>query len=182
MPIELTLILGFIFHLLGDYIFQNDWMANNKTKRFFPAFLHATIYSLPFLLITSFEFWLIIYITHFLIDRYRLAVYWIRLVNVKFLKTFKLKLNVSWYNVNDILKTEIRDGTELKVIKKLEDCHIVTTQIEGHPWWKFNFPTSENFGYWKDKPMWMSLWLMIIIDNIIHICINSLTIILSTNF
>jgi hypothetical protein len=36
---------------MGDYLFQTSWMANEKTKRFLPALIHATIYSLPFLLI-----------------------------------------------------------------------------------------------------------------------------------
>ena len=26
------LIYGFLFHIVGDYIIQNDWMANQKTK------------------------------------------------------------------------------------------------------------------------------------------------------
>ena len=69
-----------ILHLLGDYVTQSDWMAQNKTKASWPAFCHAFIYSLPFL-------WLawsapnaalamaVILSTHFLIDRFRLARY-----------------------------------------------------------------------------------------------------------
>lgn len=75
------LLLGLLFHFIGDYIMQNDWMAQNKTKSFLPAFIHATIYSLPFLFVASLPFWTVIYSTHFFIDRYRLAQYWIRLVN-----------------------------------------------------------------------------------------------------
>lgn len=123
MSLSVSLIFGFLFHLIGDYIFQNDWMAVNKTKSFLPAFIHATIYSLPFLILVSWEYWLIIYVTHFLIDRYRLAVYWIKLVN-----------------------------------------------------WNFS---SKNFGYDENKPMWMSVWLMIIVDNVFHIIINSLSIYLN---
>lgn len=123
MNLELALILGFLFHVIGDYVMQNDWMAQNKTKSFFPAFIHATIYSLPFLLIIEYEFWLILFISHFLIDRYRLAVYWIKFLN--------------WN-------------------------------------WK-----STNFGYQSDKPMWMSVWLMIIIDNTFHLIFNTVSIWLS---
>lgn len=75
------IVLGLVFHFVGDYLLQNDWMAVNKTKSFLPAFIHATIYSLPFLLLVSFEYWLVIYITHFFIDRYRLAIYWVKLIN-----------------------------------------------------------------------------------------------------
>jgi hypothetical protein len=109
-----------VLHLLGDYIFQNDWMAQNKTKQTLPALIHALVYSLPFLLITSWKAWIVIFITHFLIDRFRLAVYWIKLVN--------------WN-------------------------------------WK-----STNFGYGEQTPMFMSIWLMIIIDNTFHLLINYLSI------
>lgn len=126
MTIELTLIISFIFHLLGDYIFQNHWMAVNKTKEDFPALVHATIYSLPFLFLVHWQCWFIILITHFYIDRYRLATYWIKLVN--------------WN-------------------------------------WK-----STNNGYDDNVPVWLSTWLMIIIDNIIHIIINTLVILFSIYF
>lgn len=116
--------LGLLFHLIGDYLFQNDWMANEKTRDSKVAVLHAVTYSALFLFIVSPLLWLIIFITHFLIDRFRLATYWIKLVN--------------WN-------------------------------------WK-----STNFGYANDKPKWMSVWLMIIVDNIFHILINSLTIYLQT--
>lgn len=62
-----------ILHLIGDYVTQSGWMANNKTKRTWPALVHATVYALPFLLIGSFRAVLVIWSTHFLIDRFRLA-------------------------------------------------------------------------------------------------------------
>ena len=39
-------------HLVGDYLTQSDWMANEKTKRWWPAWVHAITYGLPFVLIT----------------------------------------------------------------------------------------------------------------------------------
>jgi len=116
------LILGFIFHSVGDYVTQTNWMANEKTKRFFPAFLHATVYSLPFAFIVPFEYWVIICSTHFFIDRYRLAVYVIRL--------------------------------------------------------KENNWTGDNFGYKDEMPKFLSMWLLFIADNTIHISINAICIIL----
>lgn len=62
-----------ILHLLGDYVIQSDWMAQNKTKAHWPAFCHALIYSLPFLLIASWPAWAVIFVTHFFIDRFRVA-------------------------------------------------------------------------------------------------------------
>ena len=120
MSIELKLIIGFILHLVGDYLLQNDWLAQNKTKSSLAAMMHAVVYSTPFIFICTSNWWFLICFGHFLIDRYRLAVYWIKLVN-----------------------------------------------------WNWN---SENFGYANDKPPFMSIWLMIIIDNVWHIIINSVSI------
>jgi hypothetical protein len=66
-------MIQLIFHLIGDYVTQSDWMAQNKTNSTFAAFCHATVYSLPFLLIASMNAWLVIWSTHLLIDRFRLA-------------------------------------------------------------------------------------------------------------
>lgn len=61
-------------HLWGDYILQSDWMANNKTKASVPAFIHALVYSLTFLFLTrSWKALAVIMVTHFFIDRFRLA-------------------------------------------------------------------------------------------------------------
>lgn len=79
---EKALILGILLHFVGDYLNQNNWMAQNKTKDWKPALVHALIYSVPFLyLVPDFYIWLPIFVTHYFIDRYRLAQYWIKLVN-----------------------------------------------------------------------------------------------------
>jgi hypothetical protein len=63
-------------HLVGDYILQSHWMATQKTSRSLPAALHALTYSLPFLLLTRApEALVAVAITHFVIDRWRLARY-----------------------------------------------------------------------------------------------------------
>ncbi len=113
-------MIQLILHLIGDYITQNEWMALNKAlpsrKGYLACFIHATIYSLPFLFIGSVNAFLIIYISHFLIDKYKLAVYVIKLKN-----------------------------------------------------WQWQ---SKNFGFNAETPIWLSMWLFIIIDNIIHIVFN----------
>ena len=63
-----------LLHLIGDYLLQSGWMATNKAKSHFAAFVHALVYSLPFILIgPSLNAWLVIFVTHFFIDRYSLA-------------------------------------------------------------------------------------------------------------
>lgn len=69
-----------ILHLLGDFVTQNDWMANHKTSRSWPALCHVLVYGLPFLLIGSPVAVAVICGTHFVIDRFRLVrhVLWAR--------------------------------------------------------------------------------------------------------
>lgn len=64
-----------ILHLLGDFVTQSDWMASNKNKHWWPALCHALIYSLPFFLIGTPAAVGVIFVTHLLIDRFRLVRY-----------------------------------------------------------------------------------------------------------
>jgi hypothetical protein len=113
-----------LLHLLGDYITQTNWMANNKTKSWWPAFLHAFIYTLPFFLLTHSPLALfVILFTHFLIDHFRLARY------VVFFKNWLTEPTLKW-----------------------EDCSAT--------------------GYPSATPAFISVWLLIIADNAIHLCIN----------
>jgi hypothetical protein len=69
-------MLQLILHLIGDYLLQSDWMALNKTKCSKAAAAHAITYSLPFLILEpSLAAFSVICITHFFIDRFRLARY-----------------------------------------------------------------------------------------------------------
>ncbi len=69
-------------HLFGDYVLQNQWMAENKTKKtdegVNACLLHAFVYTLSFIffLSASPHAALVIFGTHFLIDHYRLARLW----------------------------------------------------------------------------------------------------------
>ena len=62
-----------ILHLLGDFVLQNDWMANNKCRRCCAALCHVIVYGLPFLLIGSPAAVAVICATHFFIDRFRIV-------------------------------------------------------------------------------------------------------------
>ena len=72
-------------HLVGDYILQSHWMATEKIKRWWPAFLHGLTYTLPFLFLTT-DIWRLAIIagTHMIIDRYRLAKWVARIKNWMF--------------------------------------------------------------------------------------------------
>jgi hypothetical protein len=71
-----------ICHLIGDYVLQTNWMARNKHEKLGVAAVHAFTYILPFVLITrSWPALSIIFVTHTLIDHFRLARHLIRLRN-----------------------------------------------------------------------------------------------------
>jgi hypothetical protein len=91
-----------LLHLWGDYIYgQNDWMATNKKNKGFTGFLacliHCILYSLPFLLIASWQAVFVIFITHFLIDRTSFVTYLIALKNFR-VKKWKIDKGVCGFD------------------------------------------------------------------------------------
>ena len=115
-----------VAHAFGDYVIQSDWMASGKTSSHTPAVAHAVTYTLPFLLLTrSPRALLIIAVTHFIIDRWRLARH------ICWLKNF-------------------------------------VAPAGSNPSWE----TCKATGYPPEKPVWLTVWLMIIADNTIHVLIN----------
>lgn len=113
-------MLQLILHGIGDYYLQTDWMALNKKKPGYTGLkacvIHCILYSLPFLFIGSFLAVLVIFITHFIIDRTNL---------------------VAWLLA-----------------------------------YKNGIRTIENFGYGLERPTFISAWLYIISDNLLHIICN----------
>lgn len=137
-----------ILHLIGDYVTQSDWMATGKTSKYAPAAIHATVYSLPFMLLRpSWSAFAVILITHFFIDRFRLAKY------VAYAKNFLAPATFTglWRNTAD------DDGYYWQARKKYawSNCNVT--------------------GYSSDTPVWLATWLMIIGDNTMHLTINFLS-------
>ena len=69
-----------VAHLIGDYLFQNDWMQK-KTASSFHAAIHAFTYALPFLC-CGLRWWQVAVIAaqHFAQDRLGWAKIWQRFV------------------------------------------------------------------------------------------------------
>lgn len=110
-------------HMVGDYLVQSDWMAQEKTRRWWPAVAHGITYGLPFLLVTQSVAALAVIVgTHILIDRWRLA------------------RHVVWFK-NQLAPYAFR-------------------------------PPHTATGHGPDRPDWLSVWLLIIADNILHMLIN----------
>ena len=133
-------------HMIGDYIFQSHWMATNKTKSNIAAFLHAATYTIPFMFLTKSLFALaVIFLTHFIIDRFRLARY------VNWLK------NWPWQLIRrKILAGHEEGGAEIWLVEQKRSPLVTKT------------------GYPDSAPVWLSTWLLFITDNIMHVVINAL--------
>lgn len=149
-------MIQLILHLWGDYLLQSSWMANNKTKAWLPAIVHATIYSLPFLLIGSWLAVLVIWSTHAVIDRFRLARY------------------LCW--AKDAIALPIKKtGTYIRFANPANPDS--GYEIPWSEWvWEGRKPWREcaGTGYSQEVPVWLSTWLMIIADNTLHLTINYL--------
>lgn len=133
-----------LLHLIGDYVLQSDWMASRKTSWSFEALVHATVYSLPFLLLRpSWAAFAVILTTHFLIDRYRLAKY------VCYAKNFLAPLS----------HTTARAAADGRFVYEE----------------KYEWENCSETGYPSETPVWLATWLLIIVDNTMHLTINYLS-------
>lgn len=121
--VAIAIALCGMAHMVGDYLIQSDWMAVEKTRRWWPAIAHAVTYGLPFLLVTQSPAALAVIVgTHAVIDRYRLA------------------RHVVW----------------------------LKNQLAPYPF----RPPHTATGHFDDRPVWLSTWLLIIADNVIHMLFN----------
>lgn len=69
-----------VAHAVGDYVLQSDWMANEKTKRD----IAALVYVIPFLFLGPSAYAVaFMVVTHFAIDRWRLAREWVHAHTVR---------------------------------------------------------------------------------------------------
>lgn len=137
-------MIQLILHLIGDYVLQSQWMAENKTKSSFAAASHAFVYSLPFLFLEpSWLAFQVILLTHFLIDRFSLAKYVVWLKNVVLNPDFWKW----WANQN-------------------------RTDKLWNIWPRHSWSNCSATGYPADLPPWLSVWLLIACDNTLHLVIN----------
>ena len=123
MSIAAAIATAGLAHMVGDYLIQSDWMAQEKTKRWWPAIAHALTYGIPFLFVTQSPLALLVIVgTHAVIDRYRMA------------------RHVVWFK-NQLAPRVFR-------------------------------PPRTATGHGPDRPEWLSVWLLIIADNVLHMLIN----------
>jgi len=82
MSFALLLILG---HLLGDYVFQNSWMAWNKGEKSLKGWIAVMVHSLVYTGSVCLMMWnwdwrwiLVIFLSHVFIDHYSTATWWLK--------------------------------------------------------------------------------------------------------
>lgn len=138
-------------HIFGDYIFQSDYQALNKSKRSFPCLLHVLIYTSVFLLITtSWKALLVIGGVHFILDRWHFIIR--RLIwcknhigpNFKFVPFDKC--NVTGYYDN------------------------IMNEVTNKPF------TNEIINGYGPRLNYITIWLYIVTDNALHLLTNYMAI------
>lgn len=106
------------------------WMALNKKKKGWQGFLacqvHCITYSLPFFCIGNWYAVLVIYLTHFAIDRTHIVEYALAIKN-------NVRKHIGWGKTKYDIK---------------------------------------NFGFGENRPIYITIWLYIITDNLCHIICN----------
>ena len=144
-----------ICHAVGDYVIQSDWMANEKTKKSIAAIVHALSYAIPFLFLRpSIAAMAVMVVTHFAIDRWRLARY------VVYAKNYLSPRTSTKVHYEEIATSA---GGVPHFVEK----------VEIQQWW-FPWEKCASTGYVNERPPWLSVWLLIIADNVMHILINGL--------
>lgn len=150
-------------HMIGDYVLQSDWMAMNKTGSWRVAAVHVLCYGLPFLALRpSLAAWAFIVGTHFVIDHWRLArhVGWAK----NFLAPRHIKVEMARTNRADPAYEPLRKDGAVSA-----DGRTVEVLLRNHPW-----AACSGTGYDASKPPFMAVWLMIVVDQVMHVALNGL--------
>lgn len=142
-----------VAHAVGDYVLQSHWMASEKTSRSVACLAHVATYVLPFLLLTRDPRALaFIAVTHFVIDRWRLArfVCWAK----------------NWMAPKRHLASPVLTATN-------------PPRRRNWPWREctatgYGPPVQSISGIETGPPVWMATWLMIVVDNLMHVTCNAL--------
>lgn len=131
-------------HAIGDYILQSDWMATEKTKKSIAALAHVATYGLPFLFF-----------------RPSWTAYAVIVGTHFIIDRWRLARFVVW--IKNFL------GPRRLQVVQLLDGSEKEWNVHNPPW-----ISCKATGYPHTAPIWLSVWLLIIADNIMHVVINGL--------
>lgn len=159
-------------HLVGDYVLQNHAMATRKTSSWAWALLHAVFYGLPFLLLTTdWRALAVIVGTHAVIDRLRLARYWVEFWGVGVEgRVIAWVMRARGYVLGevlvkpDVVETRwVRRGA-LSFAERRPD-YVALPELHG-------YLLAHSVARTADAPPFLGVWLLILVDNTLHLCIN----------
>ncbi len=93
-----------IGHLVGDYIFQIRWMADNKSSHLLPLFVHSIVYSgivALFALLKGGLSWYgitLIVLAHIILDQRKFIDFWAKAITgTDQIQWLKIALDQSWH-------------------------------------------------------------------------------------
>ncbi|MHA6260080.1 DUF3307 domain-containing protein [Sporosarcina sp. CAU 1771] len=80
-----------IGHLVGDFLFQTNWMAINKSTKWVPLLSHCTVYTASLFslalvgnYVLPIEVIVLLFVSHIVLDRRKFVVWWVeRIMNSK---------------------------------------------------------------------------------------------------
>ncbi len=147
-----------IAHLFGDYVLQSTWMAMRKNKVTWICLLHCLTYTVCFIPLTSSWRALgLIFVTHFLIDRFGLARYAI------WLKEWQSPYPImpfSWCSMTGYFDPEKAQEAIRQWGNQDRISHLTR--------WYSNLVEDPLV----NRPIWIRVWLFIITDNLFHLMCN----------
>jgi len=123
----------FLGHLAGDYLLQNQWMALNKSKNtlngWMAALIHCVLYTLAVcLFMWNFDpIWIIVvFLTHFLIDKFSLTDKYLHYIKGRSLKNYVKKDDKEIIENNRTWKTlinryDVLEGSFATVVYTITD-------------------------------------------------------------
>jgi hypothetical protein len=123
--IYFQMLLG---HLVGDYLLQNEWMAMNKSKNtwigWISAFVHCVLYTLAVCTVmwNFTPIWiLIVFLSHFPIDKFAFANIYMHYVKGKSMKDYVKKDNVDYVDKEPLNRYDILEGSFTAIVYTVTD-------------------------------------------------------------
>ena len=166
-------MIQLLAHLTGDYVLQNHWMALTKTSSIKAALVHALFYGIPFLALVSHPWqWIVIVGTHLVIDRFRLAKFWVDFWGVgKSGQVLAFIMRARGYVLGEVLvKPDVSDTRWVRseFLAGFDEVGPRGARCRAEH-------RSTSLPYITDAPPWLAVWLLIINDNVLHMGINAMT-------
>jgi hypothetical protein len=139
-------IMFLLCHFVPDFWLQTDWMAMNKSKKTWNCLVHVLIYTSCFLVLTtSWKALLFIGITHFILDRWHII----------------LKRMIWWKNHFPTFKYPPFKYCDTTGYYDDSPYNTMANQM----------PTAVSL-YGKPRLFFITMWLYIVQDNLLHLICN----------